>query len=119
MPTILMIDDDRDAHQIFGTALKEEKYSLIESFNGKEGIAAAKKTPPDLIVLDVMMPGKMNGFDVLEMLSNDQKLKDIPVILFTNIETEAQVAKSIGAKEYVVKVNTTPEQFVDIVKKYL
>ncbi len=79
---ILLIDDD----PVFVEATKivlESKYQVITALNGEDGIRSARKEQPDLILLDVIMPGK-DGFYVCKQLKNDPKLGDTPVIMLTS-----------------------------------
>lgn len=87
----------------------------MNAVTGREGLTMVKTENPDLILLDVMLPGGMNGFDVLEDLKRTEATKNIPVIILTNLDSETNVAKSIGAKDYLVKANTTKDDLVKIV----
>lgn len=120
MPTILFIDDDKDSQEIYSTLLKEKKYKVLQAFDGNAGIQLARESHPDLIILDIMLPPqKTNGFDILEFLKKNSHLKHIPVIIFTNVDTEKQTAKEIGAADYLVKVNTSADEFLAAVDKYV
>ena len=66
-----------------------------------------------------MLPGGMHGFDLLERLKADEKLKKIPVIVLTNLESEEKVAKDIGAIDYIVKVHVDPKDVMEKIKKVL
>ena len=66
-----------------------------------------------------MLPGGLNGFDVLEKIESDPLTKSIPVIVLTNLDSEEQVAKKIGAKKYFVKSNTTTIDVVQAAMSYL
>ena len=118
MPTILLVDDDKEAQQIYSTVLRDNKYTVLQALDGKTGYNQAKESKPDLILLDIMLPGKMNGFDFLEMHQSDEDIKHIPVIVLSNVDTEEQVAKKIGAVEYLVKVNTPMEIFLQKVAEH-
>ena len=69
----------------------------------------------DVILLDVMLPGGMNGFDVLEQLKKNSVSQTIPVFMLTNLDSEEKVAKTIGAKGYIVKANTSKNEIVKLV----
>ena len=66
-----------------------------------------------------MLPAGMNGFDLLEQLKRDEKLKTVPVIVFTNLDSERNVAESMGAVDYIVKANTSIDDLVKKVKSHL
>ena len=114
---ILIIDDAPMIINMLGTALKSD-YTVIAAKDGIKGIAAAKKHMPALILLDVMMP-EMTGFEVLDILKNDDDIKHIPVILLTgddsNISKEAGYEK--GAVEYISKPFEI-ENIIKSVQKY-
>ena len=79
---ILLVDDDRIFVEATKTIL-ERKYRVITAYNGEEGLEKARKEKPDLILLDVIMPGK-DGFQICNQLKQDPKLANIPVIMLTS-----------------------------------
>ena len=79
---ILLVDDDRVFVEATKTIL-ERKYRVITAYNGEEGLEKARKEKPDLILLDVIMPGK-DGFHICNQLKQDPKLANIPVIMLTS-----------------------------------
>ena len=74
---------------------------------------------PDLILLDIMLPGNLSGYDVLKIIQNKPKLAKIPVIILTNLDAEINKAQELGAKDFIVKVNTPVTDIISIVKKHL
>lgn len=116
---ILIIEDDIPLQNAYKSALKKENFELYFSITGKEGIQIAKKQKPDLIVLDLMLPGGMNGFDVLEQLSSDDDLKNIPVFVLTNLDAEQESAIKVGANKYFVKTNISIDQIINEIKTEL
>lgn len=119
MPTVLIIEDDTLIQQIYKEALTFECFEVIQAFSGKEGLAIAKSKKPDIIMLDVMLPFGMNGFDVLEELKKEVNLRDIPVLMFTNLDSEEKTALSIGASDYIIKANTSISEVIKKIKKYI
>lgn len=119
MKNVLIIEDDPQTQEIYADKLKIEGFGVFVVALGDEGLAIAREKRPDLIVLDIMLPGKLNGFDVLEDLKKDKDLKKIPVLVLTNLGTEEKVAKEIGAVEYIIKANTSLEEVVDKIKSIL
>ena len=111
---ILLIEDDPDIQKMYSDKLTFEGYKVLSSMDGQEGLLLARTEKPDLILLDIMLPRGMNGFDVLEELRKDDDLKDTPVIVLTNLDTEEEVAEKVGATDYLVKANT---ELPDLVKK--
>ena len=116
---ILLIEDDPDIQNMYTDKLTFEGYEVLQSLDGKEGLLLAKKEDPDLILLDIMLPKGMNGFDVLEEIRKDNDLKDTPVIVLTNLDTEEEVAEKVGASDYLVKANTELNELMDMIEDYL
>ena len=86
--TILMIDDDPEFVEATTNLLDAKGYNVISAPNGKEGVEKAKQNKPDLILLDVMMTTKSEGFDVARDMHKDDSLKNTPVILITGVRKE-------------------------------
>ena len=100
---ILLIDDTESFLYILNDILMND-YETIIAKNGEDGLETAKLVMPDLILLDVVMPG-LSGYDVLQTLKADDKMKAIPVILITGMDSQGDVAKGykLGAVDYIKK----------------
>ena len=101
---ILSVDDSRTIRLIVGKAFKPYDCEMVEACNGEEGLAAAAREKPDLIILDVTMP-VMDGVTMLTRLKADEGLKAIPVIMLTaesGRENVLHIAK-LGVRDYLVK----------------
>lgn len=98
---ILVIDDDRITHNVIKHSLSSSKFSVISANNGTEGLHLAQEMQPDVIFLDVVMPG-MDGWEVLGKLKENPQLADIPVIMVTTID-EKNYGYALGATEYLLK----------------
>lgn len=123
MTTMLfMAEDDPLMGRMYERAFKAAGYGLELALDGDEALAKLKKmdSAPILIILDIMMP-KMNGFDVLRQIKQDEKLKKAPVIMLTNLagESDAEKALSLGAVLYLVKSQYSPKEIVDKVKEII
>ena len=81
---VLLVEDDTFLGNIYKTKFDMEGFKVSVAENGEEGLADAKKKKPDIILLDILLP-KLDGFRVLEKLKADDELKNIPVILLTNL----------------------------------
>ncbi len=104
-PDILVVDDESDIVDILKYNLEKEKeYTVHAAYNGNDALSIAKKEKPDLILLDIMMPG-MNGFEVCKSLKSEPETKRIPVIFLTAKENEIDeiVGLEIGADDYIQK----------------
>jgi two-component system phosphate regulon response regulator PhoB len=105
MPTILIVDDEEDIRDLISmNLLREKDYTVIEAADGLEALASAKAQAPDLIVLDLMLPG-MDGLTVCKNLKESAQTKSIPVIMLTaRGRLEERIGGlDIGADDYLSK----------------
>ena len=103
-PNILIVDDTPDNLSVLGQMLSENGFAVRPATSGKQAIQAAQLLPPDLILLDILMP-EMNGFEVCAQLKNDPNLRGIPIIFISALdEIEHKVtAFHVGGVDYVTK----------------
>lgn len=85
---VLMIDDDPEFVEAITNILDAKGYDVVSAGDGKDGVAKAKQEKPDIILLDVMMTTKSEGFDVARELSKDANLKGTPVVMLTGVRKE-------------------------------
>ena len=116
---ILIIEDDVILFQVYKEMFKPDSFIVINAQTASQGLALIQSERPDIIILDIMLPGGTNGFDILEKIERNPVTKKIPVIILTNLDSEEKVATSIGAKKYLVKANSTRDQIVNAVKECL
>lgn len=104
MARILVVDDDAVNRDILKTRLEAAGYEVTEAGNGEEGIGLAQKLPPDLIILDVMMP-KVDGLLACRILKSDEKTKGIPIVMLTARSQQLEELRGweSGADEYLTK----------------
>ena len=100
----LVVDDSATERHIIGEILRKRGFEVTFAEDGENGVAQAKLSLPDLIIMDVVMPG-MNGFQATRAISNDPETKHIPVIICTTKDQETDKVWGVrqGAKDYVVK----------------
>jgi len=117
---ILLVEDDTFLANIYKTKFEMEGFKVSVAEDGEAGFAAAGKINPDIILLDILLP-KMDGFAVLKKLKETDAVKDIPVILLTNLGQKDDVEKGLesGAVDYLIKAHFKPSETVDKVKKVL
>lgn len=118
---ILIIDDSPFMTQMFALRLHEEGFETLIAGGGEDGLAIAANEKPDLILSDISMP-KVTGWDVLKGLKGNKKTADIPVIILTNSKgnkEERDRAASLGASEYLMKIELKVDDIMKVVKKYL
>jgi DNA-binding response OmpR family regulator len=119
MKKVLAIEEEDSLFKAYKEMLEPKGVTVIGAGTGQAGLSMAHSEKPDLIILDVMLPGHMNGFDVLEALERDPVTRIIPVIMLTNLDSEEKVAKKIGAKNYLVKADTSKDEIIKLVMGYL
>lgn len=117
---ILIIEDDSFISDMYKIKLESEGYEVFVAPDGVQGLEAAAKVKPELILLDVVMP-KMDGFTVLENLKKNPEVADIPVVMLTNLGQKDSVEKGLklGAQDYIIKAHFTPLEVVEKVKEFL
>jgi len=117
---ILLAEDDRILRKAGEVSLKKRGYEVISAVDGEDALAKARVHKPDLVLLDVMMP-KMNGFEVLEALKGAADVRDIPVIMLTNLEQPADIKRATdsGAHSYLVKSNMNLDELAARIKDAL
>ena len=119
MKTVLLIEDDLDIQRIYSEKLEGAGYEVFLAADGTQGIQLINEKNPNLILLDIMLPGKINGLELLEQLKADENFKNIPIIVLTNLDTEKDNAMDIGANDYLLKASTDLNVLVEKVKKYI
>lgn len=115
---IIFVDDEPDILRIASFRLKKAGYEVIMGIDGQEAIELAKSTNPDLMFIDLRLPG-LGGDVVCKKIKSDDSLKQIPIILFTaSIHNLDKVAKEVSADDFLAKP-FTPEQLLEKVKKFI
>lgn len=107
--TILVVDDEKDLLDLIEYNLHKEGFAVLKAENGEEGIRVAKTFKPDLVLLDIMMP-KMDGLQAVEIIRQDEALKQIPIIFLTARSDEKTEVEGLnmGGDDYITKpISTT------------
>jgi two-component system alkaline phosphatase synthesis response regulator PhoP len=115
---ILIVEDEFFLRNILEKKLQAEGFDVILASDGVEAVEKTVKEVPDLILLDLILP-KKNGFEVLEEIKKDPYLKDIPVIIISNLGQEIDIdrAKKFGVNEYLIKAQTSLDTVVEKIKE--
>ncbi|KPJ56880.1 hypothetical protein AMJ49_03655 [Parcubacteria bacterium DG_74_2] len=120
MKKILIVEDEKILAEMYKDKFEMAGFEVILSFDCQEGLEAAKKEKPDLILLDILLPTK-NGISFLKGWKRDKEISSIPIVAFSNYddpETKKE-AFDLGVEEYLIKTNYTPQQIVEKVTEYL
>lgn len=107
---ILVVDDERALASALSLRLKKAGYDVSTVFNGEEALATLKKSPFDLVLLDLLMPG-VDGWGVLTSM----KGSNVPIIITSNLsqEEDRQKAIALGALDFIIKSNATLSEIAD------
>lgn len=110
MASILLIEDEPSIQRLIGYALETRGHEVTVAPDGSQGLEQAEKQPPDLILLDMVMP-EMGGMEVLSALKADSRLRKIPVLIVTASaqKEEAERAIEMGAAGYLIKPFRVPD----------
>ena len=115
---ILLIEDELDLAEVAKMRLKNSGYEVAHVIDGEKAFALLQKDIPDLILLDLLLPG-MQGEEICKKLKCDDRLKTIPVVLFTASASDIpKVAREVGADDYIMKPFES-EELLGKVKKFI
>ena len=118
---VLVAEDDLSLSQILSSRLTRAGVEVIKARDGEEALKAIRETKPDLILLDLILPGKLDGFEVLQKIQEDPTIGRRPVVIISNLgqEGDIQKVKQLGAVEYFIKAQTSIEDLVNKIKGIL
>ncbi len=116
---VLIVDDEPDVVELITFHLELEEIECVAAYDGEEALIKAKQEKPDLIILDVMLPG-INGYKVCRLLKFDELYKTIPIIMLTarTQKRDIEIGGETGADEYVTKPFDM-DTLVALVKRYV
>ncbi|MFA6028058.1 MAG: response regulator [Patescibacteria group bacterium] len=117
---ILLVEDDAFLARMYQSKLENQNFTVYAAGDGAEGIKLAQEKAPDVVLLDILLP-KVDGWGVLKALKKEEKTKNIPVILLTNLGQKEDVDKGLamGAVDYLIKAYFTPSEVVEKIKKVI
>ncbi|MDP2926547.1 MAG: response regulator [bacterium] len=111
---ILIIEDDLFLRELMSKKLVGEGYQISGATDGEEGIRSVKSEKPDLVLLDLILPG-IDGFEVLARIKQDPEIAQTPVIVLSNLGQKEDIERGIklGAVDYLIKAHFTPGEIVE------
>ncbi|MEK7160832.1 MAG: response regulator [Patescibacteria group bacterium] len=121
MEKILVIEDDKFLKDLLIKQLEESGYAVVDAMDCEEGLKQAKDEKPDLILLDLVLPGR-SGFEFLKEAKEDlSEIKNIPVLILSNLGQEEDIRKGIdlGAEDFLIKAHMVPLEIVERIKETL
>lgn len=118
--TVLIAEDDEILLRALYLLFHEGGYTIASAGDGETALKMTERLKPDIVLLDLLMP-KMNGWDYLRSVKANSALKDIPIIVLSNLgdKDDIEKAKALGAEDYFIKSNTNLSALFDQVKKKL
>lgn len=120
MAKLLIIEDDAVLRKALGEYLSAESFEVIYAEDGEIGTQMAMSEKPDLILLDIVLP-KKDGYQVLQEVKSNAEMKNVPIVLLTNLGSISDVEKALemGATTYLVKADYKLEEVTEKVKEIL
>lgn len=117
---ILLVDDDIYIRDLYAEVLKDENYEVFIAADGEEALNMVAQDIYDLVLLDIMMP-KVDGIQVLTKIKQDDRYRNVPVVMLTNFGQEDLVKQAVtmGSSDYLLKYNLTPGEMTAKVKQVL
>jgi len=117
---ITLIEDEQILSNLIALELKRAGYAVDVYANGQEGLDALKNSPPDLVLLDIMLPG-LNGFQILENLFTAKITPGLPVVIISNSGQPVEISRAerLGVRDYIVKVDLGPRDVLEKVNQIL
>ncbi len=118
--SIFIIEDDKFLRELISRKLVSDGFKIKEAVDGEDGLRKLQEEKPDLILLDLILPG-IDGFEVLEKIKEDPITSSIPVLILSNLGQRDEIEKGLklGAVDFLVKAHFTPEEIVNKVKEVL
>lgn len=117
---IFIVEDDDFLRSLAVGKLEKEGFVVETASNGSDGLTRILETPPELLILDLMLP-EMSGFEVLEKIRSTDTVKNLKVVVFSNLgeETDIKRCLELGVSEYLIKANFTLDELAEKVKSLL
>jgi len=117
---VMWVEDDKFLSDIIARKLSRTKCVLRHATEGESALVMAEKEQPDVILLDILLPG-IDGFEILSRLKSNPKTKSIPVIFLTNLSQKSDMdrGQKLGAAQFLVKATVTLDEIVNAIKKVL
>jgi len=118
--SVLLVEDDPAVAQMYRLRLEMDGYLVLMAVDGETGLSMAERFQPDLIIVDIGLPG-MNGLELLDAIRASDHVRDVPVMILTNREDAEAEERSLelGARQFLRKSRTTPDALTASVRRSL
>lgn len=124
MKRVLLVEDEADIRDLYSEYLRDSNYQVIEAADGNAALEKSQTGDWDIMLLDIMLPNQ-DGIQILKKLKSDERLRDKPIIILTNLNIESVVNEifEVGADGFLIKSEITPDKIVNeietVLQKYL
>jgi len=120
MKKIILIEDDEFLFDVYKLKLEKENFKVEVVRDGSRALEKIKEQKPDMILLDIVLPN-LDGWEILKQIKSNDEIKNIPVIILSNLAQEEQIKKSLklGAIKYLVKSQYMPSEIIKEIKEIL
>lgn len=117
---ILVVEDDKFLRELITQKLIREGHDVKGAVDGEDGVIKIKEEKPDIILLDLILPG-IDGFEVLAKVKDDPELKNIPVLILSNLGQRDDVERGLklGAVDFLIKAHFTPGEIIEKIEKIM
>ncbi len=117
---ILVVEDDKFLRELISQKLKREGHDVREAVDGEDGIKKINEEKPDIVLLDLILPG-IDGFEVLSKIKENPEREDVPVIILSNLGQRDDVERGLklGAVDFLIKAHFTPGEIIEKIEKVL
>jgi len=117
---ILIVEDDKFLRELISQKLTKEGYAISSAIDGEEGVKKIKEEKPDLVLLDLILPG-IDGFEVLTQMREMPLTASVPVIILSNLGQKEDVERGLklGAADYLIKAHFTPGEIIEKIKNVI
>ncbi len=119
MSKIVIIEDEEQLQKILQAKLQKLSHEVIIFDNGPQSLEYIGENQPDLVLLDAILPGGLDGFAILENLKTSESTQQIPVFILTNLGAEEQLHKMAKAEDLAIKANVTIDEVMERIKNLL
>jgi len=111
---VMWVEDDLFLSSLISKKFSDQGCNLEFATTGQAALDALEKSTPDVLLLDVMLPGGVDGFEVLKQVKANPKLKNVPVILFSNLNQEEDIDKGmkLGASRFIIKATVALDDII-------
>lgn len=118
---LLWLEDDALLGKILGKELQSSEFELIHVKEGKEALNVLKDIVPDVVMVDLLVPGDIDGFDLLREMQSDPRLKDVPKIVLSNLSNQADIdrARGLGANTFIVKAASSVDLIIGEIRNQI